>query len=241
PQSEIVLAPAPVQQPETGLPALRRSRFAGLRLKASRPVEGSVPAAPEPPPQTIPARIPTEREQERARLKVLMAPYAPAFEAALKRKLALTALSHQETAQGVVGQAREAEPEPVRGTGTTQGRQALEIVAAELRRDRLALEERGLNTVRAWGTLEQAYEAAGKQYEWDEQREVGTRLEAFAQALKRDPELNSLLRELGRKLGIEAGSRLDQVVQAPEVDWRLLRSIDIEHGLRPRSGPGMGM
>ncbi|MGI4794314.1 MAG: Ti-type conjugative transfer relaxase TraA, partial [Janthinobacterium lividum] len=74
PQSEIVLAPAPVQQPEAGLPALRRSRFAGLRLKANRPVEGSVPAAPEPPPQTIPARIPTEREQERARLKVLMAP-----------------------------------------------------------------------------------------------------------------------------------------------------------------------
>jgi len=70
---------------------------------------------------------------------------------------------------------------------------------------------------------------------------AGTRLEAFAKELKRDPQLDSLLRQRGRELGIDAGSRLDQVVQAPEIDWRLLRSIDIEHGPRMRSGPSMGM
>lgn len=95
--------------------------------------------------------------------------------------------------------------------------------------------------VRTWGALEQAYEAEGKRHEWDEQRKAGTRLEAFAKVLKLDPVLDGLLRERGRELGVEAGSRLDQVVQAAEVDRRLLRSIDVEHGPRQRSGPSMGM
>ncbi|MGI4941687.1 MAG: Ti-type conjugative transfer relaxase TraA [Janthinobacterium lividum] len=214
PRSEILLALAPVQQPEAERLVARRSRFAGLRLNASRPAERPIPPAPEPTLQASPVRIPIE--QERARLKRLMADSARAFSNTEQmRRATLALLSHQE--------------------------KALTAAEAELRRDRLALEERGLSTVRAWGTLEQAYEAAGKHYAWDEQREVGTRLEAFATELKRDPQLDSLLRKHGRELGIEAGSRLDQVVQASEVDWRLLRSIDIEHGPRPRSGPSMGM
>ena len=78
----------------------------------------------------------------------------------------------------------------------------LRLAVGQERQGRLALEERGRATVRAWDKLERAYEAAGKSYDWDAQREVGTRIEAFAKALKRDRQLDRLLRERGHELGI---------------------------------------
>jgi hypothetical protein len=68
------------------------------------------------------------------------------------------------------------------------------------------------------------------------QREIGTRMEAFAKALKRDLPLDGVLRERGRKLGIAEGSRLDRVVQARQIDRALTHAIGIEHGSRVRSG-----
>ena len=230
-------------------PAPRRSRFAGLRLEARRPAERPTAVAQVPPPP--PARVPTEQERQRAQLDGLVAGYARAWsDAEQMRRAALPVLAHQGQALEAAGRALdgfaagasldvraalEAAPD------LAQASQALTVAAAERRRERLALEERGREVVRTWGTLEQAYETEGKRYEWDEQREAGTRLEAFAKALKLDPVLDGLLRERGRELGVEAGSRLDQVVQAAEVDRRLLRSIDVEHGPRQRSGPSMGM
>ncbi len=230
-------------------PAPRRSRFAGLRLEARRPAERPTAVAQVPPPP--PARVPTEQERQRAQLDGLVAGYARAWsDAEQMRRAALPVLAHQGQALEAAGRALdgfaagasldvraalEAAPD------LAQASQALTVAAVERRRERLALEERGREVVRTWGTLEQAYETEGKRYEWDEQREAGTRLEAFAKALKLDPVLDGLLRERGRELGVEAGSRLDQVVQAAEVDRRLLRSIDVEHGPRQRSGPSMGM
>lgn len=106
---------------------------------------------------------------------------------------------------------------------------------------RKALEQKGRTAVRAWDTLEREYEAAGKSYEWDAQRAAGSRMEAFAKELKRDPQLDSLLRQRGRELGIAEGSRLDRVVQGREIDRALTRSLDIEHGPRPSRGMSLGM
>jgi Ti-type conjugative transfer relaxase TraA len=253
PESEIVVQ-VPVLQPEaTSVPAPRRGRFAGLRLDASRPAELPAPVLTPPPP--APARVPPERERQRAELEGLAADYARAWlDAERMRQAVLPVLPHQEQALATAGRgldglgagasrdmqaALDAGPGLAEGARTPAGMQALLTAMGGLRRDRLALEGRGREAVRAWDGLEQAYEAAGKRYAWDEQREAGTRLEAFAQELKRDPQLDGLLRERGRELGIEAGSRLDRVVQAPEVDGRLLRSVDIEHGPRLRSGPSL--
>jgi len=244
PESEIVVQ-ASVLQPEATLaPASRRSRFAGFRLDASRPAE--LPAPVLTPPLPAPARVPPERERQRAELEGLAADYARAWlDAERMRQAALPVLPHQEQALMMAGRgldgfgagasrdmqaALDAGPGLAEGAWTPAGMQALLTAMGGMRRDRLALEGRGREAVRAWDGLEQAYEAAGQRYAWDEQREAGTRLEAFAQELKRDPQLDGLLRERGRELGIEAGSRLDRVVQAPEVDGRLLRSVDIEHG-----------
>ena len=64
-------------------------------------------------------------------------------------------------------------------------------------------------------------------------------MEAFATELKRDPQLDSLLRQRGRELGVDEGSRLDQVVQAREayVSRTLRRDLGISLG----RGMGMGM
>ena len=70
---------------------------------------------------------------------------------------------------------------------------------------------------------------------------IVTRMEAFAKALKRDPQLDSLLRERRRELGIDAASRLDQMVQAREIDRALTRSLGIEHGSRHSRGISLGM
>jgi hypothetical protein len=85
---------------------------------------------------------------------------------------------------------------------------------------------------RAWHMLERDYEVAGKFYDWDVQRAVSSRMEAFAKALKQDPQLDGILRERSRQLGIIEDSRLDRVVRARKIDRALTHSIGIEQGSR---------
>ncbi len=133
-------------------------------------------------------------------------------------------------------------PELARGAGTEDDSVAALIQAGRAEGlHRTALEQRGRAAVRAWDTLEREYEAAGKAYERDAQRTVGTRMEAFAKELKRDPQLDSLLRQRGRELGVAKGSRLDRVVRAREIDRALTRDINLEHGMRHSRRPGLGM
>jgi hypothetical protein len=64
------------------------------------------------------------------------------------------------------------------------------------------------------------------------QRAVSSRMEAFAKALKQDPQFDGILRERGRQLGIIEDSRLDRVVRARKIDRALTHSIGIEQGSR---------
>ena len=250
PDSSIVVRPPLVPEPERAAP--RRSKFAGLKLDASRPARATPP--PEPTPA---ARPPLQPAPQLDREETAIAGYAQAWsDADRMRQAGLPVLPHQEATLAAAGRALDAlSPDLARdtdaalasapglaaGAGTREGAQALGAVIAAERGVRRRMDERGRAAVRAWNALEREYEAAGKAYEWDAQREVGTRMERFAQALKLAPELDGVLRERGRELGIAEGSRLDQVVQAPEIDWRLLRRLDIDHGPRMRSGPSLGM
>ena len=135
--------------------------------------------------------------------------------------------------------ALRASPRLAEAIETPVGRQELTQAVAGKRQERLVLEERGHEAVRAWHRLERNYDAAGKAYAWDVQREVGGRLEAFAQTLKQDPPLDTLLRERGREFGIAEGSRLERVVQAREIDDELTRQLGIDH--EPREEPGMSL
>ena len=249
PESEIIL-----RERQAEAPAPRRSKFAGLKLGAGRvaPDRGLETEKP-----TLPkAPQPRQAEAPDARVAREMADYARAWsDAARMGRVGLPVLPHQEQALERAGQALEASrsglsrdlraalertPELAQGHGQQEGMAALVRAADAERRGRLTLEERGRTTVRAWVALEREYEAAGTAYDWKAQRQVGTRMEAFAKELKRDPQLDSVLRERGRELGIAEGSRLDRVVQAREIDRALTRAIDLEHGPRLRSGPSLG-
>ena len=56
-----------------------------------------------------------------------------------------------------------------------------------------------------------------------------------ARALKRDPQLESLMRSRSKELGIEAHSRLDRVIREPNIERA------ISHGIRRDRGLGMSM
>jgi len=267
PESEIVVRPergdrAPERQAERAVeaPTPRRSRFAGLKLK-TEPAEPIRQAADRPReraelvPGKEPARRTTPGMEREDRLLGALTSYAEAWADAGRMTAAgLPVLAHQAEAMERYGQALEAlapnllrdaraalerAPELARDAATSEGMAALGAAIGAERGARLALDERGRAAVRTWNTLERSYAAAEKDYDWQAKREVGERMEAFATELKRDPQLDSLLRQRGRELGVDEGSRLDQVVQAREADvsGTLRRDLGISLG----RGMGMGM
>jgi hypothetical protein len=138
--------------------------------------------------------------------------------------------------------ALEATPALAAGIETKEGRQALTAAAAVAQRDRQALDQRVREAVRGWDALEQAHDQAAGRYDWGAARAVTQRLEAYAQALKQDPQLEGVLRTRGAEFGVEKGSRLELVVQAPEVTERLIRQVGLEQarGWGRDSGPSLG-
>ena len=264
PESEIVVRPergdrAPERQAEraTEAPTPRRSRFAGLKLKtepvrqaADRPQNRA-----EPVPVREPLRRTTPEMEREEQLRGALTSYAEAWADAGRMTAAgLPVMAHQAEAMERSGQALEAlapnllrdtraalERAPVlaRDAGTAEGMAALGAAIGAERRARLDLDERGRAAVRTWNTLERSYTAAEKDYDWQARREVGERMEAFATELKRDPQLDSLLRQRGRELGVDEGSRLDQVVQAREAD--ISRTLRRDLGISLGRGMGMGM
>jgi Ti-type conjugative transfer relaxase TraA len=251
PESEIVLREQPAEPQRAEPVRKRRGLFAGLKLEAGREVVQGVVDRQPPPPAL------TERQHQEARLEEMVADYVRAWsDAERMRRAALPVLPHQAATLTAAGRALaefgdeggrdvraalKASPRLADAIETTAGRQALTQAVAGMRQERLVLEERGREAVRAWHRLERDYDAAGKVYSWDVQREGGSRLEAFAQALKRDPQLDSLLRERGRELGIAEGSRLERVVQAQEIDDVLTRQLGIDHEPRQERGMSLGM
>jgi hypothetical protein len=249
PGSEIVLREQPAE-PQRAEPARkRRGLFAGLKLDAGPGVaQGTVDSQPPPP-------APTERQHQEARLEEMVADYARAWsDAERMRRAAVPVLPHQAAALAAAGRALtefgdeggrdvraalRAAPRLAEAIETPVGRQELTQAVAGMRQERLVLEERGREAVRAWHRLERNYDAAGKAYAWDAQRAVGSRLEAFAQVLKQDPPLDNLFRERGREFGIAEGSRLERVVRAREIDDALTRQLGIDH--EPGEEPGMSL
>ena len=267
-ESQIVVRPEPARRTDERT-APKRGKFSGLRLDARPAVPAGPMRAPEraTPASTPPAREPAGRERHEpldGPLDGLLAGYARAWsDAERMRRAGLPVLAHQEAAlaaaahplerheAGLAGDARAAlEGEPglaraVAGPDVDQpgirqsGAAALRRAVGDTRDRRLELDRAGRRVIEVWDAVEAEYEAAGKAREWSAQRAVGTRLKAVAERIKEAPWLNDLLRDRGRELGVIERSRLDQLLRAPEVDWRLLRTMDVDHGPKSRPGPSL--
>jgi hypothetical protein len=69
------------------------------------------------------------------------------------------------------------------------------------------------------------YDKAEAVYDRQAQREISGRMEQFAKDLKRDPQLDSVLRQRGQELGVTADSRLARVVRSQEIDRALKQDL----------------
>jgi hypothetical protein len=243
PESEIVLRERAAEVPRAEPARLRRGLFAGLKLDAS-PAEAA--------PSRAASLAPTTEERAADRLAQSVGIYARAWaDAERMRQAGLPVLPHQTEALARADRAIEGQrpsfgqdldaaltrtPGLAYGAGTDAGLAAL-IKAGQVESgQRVALETRAREAVRAWTRLERAYEQAGKEYDHLAQREIGGRMEQFAKDLKRDPQLDSVLRQHGQQLGVAEGSRLERVVQSMGIDRELTREL----GLRRSQGLGLG-
>jgi hypothetical protein len=84
---------------------------------------------------------------------------------------------------------------------------------------------RAERTLARWTALEKAYEGG----DWKERTRAKTEMKALARELKRDPEAEAVLKSRAKELGIEAGSRLERVLEAKNEHqaMRLERSLTL--------------
>ena len=92
----------------------------------------------------------------------------------------------------------------------------------EQRQDPMVRAER---TLARWTVLEKAYDGG----DWKERTRAKTEMKALARELKRDPEAEAVLKSRAKELGIEAGSRLERVLEAKNERqaMRLERSLTL--------------
>jgi hypothetical protein len=72
--------------------------------------------------------------------------------------------------------------------------------------------------VKTWKGLEAQHERLSGYGQAEARGRVEERMKAVAGALKRDPQLESLMRSRSKELGIDPGSRLDQVMRERNIE-----------------------
>ena len=235
-ESGIIVPQAMREQPAQKRPARERGMFDGLNLGIGRP-EAERPA-PEP----------VQREADG--LSRAVDRYARAWtDAARMRAQALPVLEHQKIALRAAGAALEAarpgatrdlltalehEPATSRAMTGMQGRaRAAQLIAGIRHEERVRQDPnlRAARLVKVWTGLEAQHERLGGRDQAEARGQVETRMKSIVGALKRDPQLESLMRARSRELGIGPGSWLRWVLQAPTVERAMERGIGRERGL----------
>ena len=249
PASEIVVRDRPTEAARAASARPRRSVFAGLKLDA-RPTAEAAPSRPVSP-------APADQGNEADQLARSVATYARAWaDAERMRQAGLPVLPHQTEALARANRALDEQlrgfgrdldaaltriPALAEGAGTDtaewSGARLTTLIAAGRveRAPRERLEARARDTVRAWGRLEREYEQAGKKHDHTAQREIGGRMRQFATDLKRDTQVDNLLRLRGPQFGVAADSRLARVVREPSVEQMQSRLAQ-RHTQGPRLG-----
>jgi hypothetical protein len=216
-------------------PAPKRGMFDGLKLGGGRgAVEAERPA---------PAKAADTLHQAVDR-------YARAYDdAARMRAQDLPILDHQRLALRDAGQkldavrpgahadlknAVEHNPDVATALRTMQGQPRAALLVSGIRQEERIRQDPNLQAerlVKVWTGLEAEHRRLNG-WEHDEARgKVETRMKAFVANLKRDPQLESILRNRQQQLGVSRGSRLDQVMRERDIDRAMTQSIRQTRGL----------
>jgi Ti-type conjugative transfer relaxase TraA len=216
-------------------PAQKRSMFDGLKLGGGR-------GGPEAE-RLAPAKVPDTLHQAVDR-------YARAYDdAARMRAQDLPILDHQRLALRDAGQkldavrpgahadlksAVEHNPDVATALRTMQGQPRTALLVSGIRQEERIRQDPNLQAerlVKVWTGLEAEHRRLNG-WEHDEARgKVETRMKAFVADLKRDPQIESILRNRQQELGVSRGSRLDQVMRERDIDRAMTQSIRQTRGL----------
>lgn len=242
----IVRTPERTQAPERSkapelekAPERKRGRFDGLKLSTRRlppEVARDLRALDQERTSQSPRELPLEQAVDR---------YASAWESAdTQRRQNLPLLEFQKQELSDAGKALdEVRPNAVRDLNNAMhyerdtfkamtelrgNERAKELTAAIHHEDRVARDPslRVERMAKEWKGLEARHE---KLYGWQHEqarKRIEGRMTEMARELKRDPQLESLLRTRSRELGISMESRLGRVMQAPGIS----RAIDFIRG-----------
>ena len=241
-ESEIVVPQAMRERP-----ARERGLFDRLNLSAGRGrPETRVFEAERPTPE------PAQREADG--LSRAVDRYARAWtDAARMQAQDLPVLEHQKIALRDAGAALDAarpgatrdlitalehEPATYRAMTGMRGRERATQLVAGIQHEERVRQDPDLKAerlVKVWNGLEAQHERLSGWDQAEARGKVEARMKAVAGALKRDPQLESLMRSRQRELGIEVGSRLDRVMQERDIE----RALD--HSIRRDRGLGMSM
>jgi hypothetical protein len=130
--------------------------------------------------------------------------------------------------------AVEHNPDMAKALRTMQGQPRAALLVSGIRQEERIRQDPNLQAarlVKVWNGLEAEHRRL-KGWEHDEARgKVETRIKAFVADLKRDPQLESILRNRQQELGIKSGSRLDQVMRERDIERAMTHSIRQTRGL----------
>jgi hypothetical protein len=256
PRSEIVLPrrarsdeqspePAPAREAAREAPVpKRRSMFAGLQLGAGRPQASSTKDSAREVAEK-PAMAP-QQEPRPSALSRAVEDYARAYrDAARMRVEGLPVLEHQKQALGKAGAALDAAREgstrellsalrhdpATRAAMTLGGPERAAGLIAGMERERQAQRDPNVRAERAvaeWRKLEREHGGL-RGFEQDVARgQVEERMKTLAGAIKRDPQVESVMRARSREFGIERGSRLEKVIEEKNLERAIARSVERE-------------
>jgi Ti-type conjugative transfer relaxase TraA len=214
-------------------PAQKRSMFDGLKLNVSRPspqigrVEGL----------QVPKQERTPLEMGGKDLEQTAERYARAWEDQQRmREQSLPVLEYQKREMREAAGALEAtrtnavndlhnamryEPQTWRAMKQLRGPERGAELAGAIRHEDRVKRDPGLQAerlVKDWQSLERRHDKLRDNYlDRDAKQKIEKQMQGIAGKLKRDPQLESLVRVRAKAMGIDVGSRLGRVLQAPSI------------------------
>ena len=228
-----------------------RDAFAGLKLPAAGGREGG---------QDGQGRLsPSAPDAERGSLLKATEGYARAFmDAARMREAGLPVLAHQTAAIEKAGAALDTvrpgstrelrsalrhDPETRRVMTEAKGPERVEGLVAGMERERQAVRDpnvRAERLVARWSGLEAEHAKLSGWQHTEARQLVEERMRGVAEAIGRDVQVESVLRQKSKALGIGEGSALGRAIRREDASLSEALTHSLDRGLRERS-QGQGL
>lgn len=254
--------------PVAQAPAKKRGMFAGLKLDAGRDRSGQAEARDAFAGLKLPVQgrgdgqgrlSPSVQDADHGSLLKATEDYARAFmDAARMREAGLPVLAHQTAAIEKTGAALDAaqpdatralrsalrhDPKMRRVMAEAKGSERAEGLIAGMARERQAVRDpnvRAERLVARWSRLEAEHAKLSGWQHGEAREQVEERMRGVAAAIGRDVQVESVLRQRAKALGIGEGSALGRALRREDASLGEALTRSLDRGLRER-GQGLSM